>query len=85
MKDVSGVWHLVLIDDTDISFYYDYVTTISPLKRIKEFNQGDCWAIDASSDSKLIERFKIWDEDDSFILIPKIEVKKVYFECLTNL
>jgi hypothetical protein len=47
----------------------------NPLEVIPEFDQGDYWEIDFQSD-----KYKTSPNDDSFVLIPKIDVIDVWVE-----
>lgn len=77
---VVGCWYMLLKNGMRFGFYHDGDAETSPLLRIKDFDCGDCWEIDADADEKSRSKFETSEDDDSFVKIPKAEVVKVYFQ-----
>lgn len=71
-------WYIQLEDGREFKFYYDSNSQVSPFERIDEFDKGDSWSLDLSRE--LGNEFPIDTEDDSFVLIPKNMVKKIYYK-----
>ena len=80
MTNIIGQWCMKLKNGMEFGFYDDDISDVSPLDRIKGFDQGEYWEIDGGAYSKLFKTYATSQEDDSFVLIPKAEVLDVYFE-----
>ena len=78
-KKPTGKWWIKLIDGRKFPFYYDYEEKVSPFKRIREFDKDKYWEIDASDELEVLNH-GFEKTNEGFVLIPKIEVKKVYFK-----
>jgi hypothetical protein len=50
------------------------------LNSIPEFNQGDYWSVDAGNNDEIQKTYKTDPTDNSFVLIPKTSVIKVWNE-----
>lgn len=73
-KKQHNIWCLKTKDYDRIPFYLSDKQT-NPLEEISEFDKGDCWEIDFQSD-----KYKTSPNDNSFVLIPKSDVIKVWYE-----
>lgn len=60
----------------NIDFYNSEIYESSVLLESEiEFSKGDFWIIDAGSNDDLFNVYETFDEDDSFVLIPKESVE----------
>jgi len=77
---IVNEWHMVLTDGTEISFYTtsEDITT-NPLELEEDFDAIEWWSIDACGNEELEARFDVDPVDNSFVLIPKELVERVYF------
>lgn len=48
------------------------------LKRKKEFSEGDYWILDAGYNQDIKDAYEIFEEDDSFVKIPKSSVIRFF-------
>lgn len=67
------------VDGQIVSFYHDHAEKVSPLERIPEFDGGDFWIVDAE-----LSGYNTYPEDNSFVMVPKQDVKRVWFEPYTT-
>lgn len=65
-------------DGTVFHFYRSKQNKVSPLHLIPDFDEGNYYSIDACGRDFLEGRFLPDNKDDSFVLIPKSEIKKVF-------
>lgn len=73
-------WFLKLKSGLIHSFYCGI--SVNPLELIPDFNQGECWCIDAHDDEVLFDKYQRDPTDDSFVLIPKSDVLEVFSEII---
>lgn len=81
MIKTTGKWFLKTKDDQVVAFYHDHEENISPLERISEFDEGKFWSIDPVPELSGYDRNP---EENSFFLVPKIDVVEVWFERYTE-
>lgn len=62
----------------DMRFYHGRENE-NPLETIPEFSRGKYWSIDNSSSEDLIDIYREDPEDDSFVLMPKKDVIRLWF------
>jgi hypothetical protein len=80
----TGTWHIKTNKVDNHIFYHGY-PDINPFYSINGFDQEDNWLIDSGSiESPLKKVYDIYPDDDSFVLIPKDEVIKVWFTPYKN-
>lgn len=72
----TGIWNMELKDDTVIQFYNGFPDE-NPLETEPEFDRKDNWSIDA--DQELFGDNEFETDKDGFTLVPKDQVKSVYF------
>lgn len=69
-------WYIELKDGRQFCFYTTRDKEKNPLLEIEEFDQGENWSLDLLSD--LEDEYPLDPEDDSFVLIPKNHVVRVF-------
>lgn len=68
-------WYLLLDDGREFYFYLSPGAWENPLDEVNGFDKGEYWSVDISEEDHEFERDS---EDDSFTLIPKERVVRVY-------
>ena len=69
-------WYVELKDGRQFCFYHSKSNEISPFVEVEEFDQGDHWSLDLAND--LEGEYPLDPEDDSFVLVPKDHVVRVF-------
>ena len=71
------IWYMKTKDFDEFPFYYGEKGDGNPLENVSDFDNGDSWIVDCS---RIDDFYPTFPEDDSFALIPKNDVLKVWFE-----
>lgn len=71
--------HMVTKEGLDFSFYNsEESNTLEILNSIEDFSHEDYWVIDAGENPELFKIYQTFEEDNSFVLIPKSSVIRFY-------
>ena len=76
------VWYLRTVSGVSHAFSQQGIDKdrVSPLETIPDFVFQEQYCIDAGGNEELFKQYPVFPEDDSFVLIPKGEIKDVWWE-----